>query len=278
MALIKNIFEVKLSQTTAFKQLISNIGKIIRCCSIVLTNTEGISINELSNCKGVLVMIDLPINNFEKYVCNQSKVSIGINMETLQGALYLLGDQPIIIYMRHGEDRLLIKGSDKFSNEIELTVKLIDIPQSDLNLKIPLPTFQAEITIPRERFKAICSSMDCNKTYDKFKSMSSSLVGTKVGGSVKVKIVNNNISFATDYNKDISLALSHTESNGEPVKSGSNMVLGGLFNLKHLVIFGDCDKVCDKVKISMVNEFPLVLSMDISTLGKLTILMTHLGE
>lgn len=289
---VKNnkILEVKTSQTGPFKQAIERISNIISECSIVFIrpdddikkneddeyyeemngkprnksgkskkkNPGGIRIVKLTEEKNILVKLSLDAVNFDIFNCYESKIIIGVDMNSFNTHLKSVNEsEPITLYMNRDDKSVLyirnIKDEENSSEETDISFNLIETDDEDL--PIPKTEFQNIITMASEKFNKICKDLSNHSDF------------------VDIKSLNNEISFTgqSEYGK---IRKTYRDTSMQLKKSKITVLVQGIYELKNLLVFSKCNKLCDNIEIYLKDDFPLVLVISVSTLGKMYIFLT----
>ncbi|QGR53850.1 PcnA [Moumouvirus maliensis] len=227
-------------------------------------NPGGIRILRLTEDKSILIKIVLNACNFEYFRCDEPKITIGVDMHILHGLLKMINDDdPIILYMKRDcRSTLYIKSSNENngndnSEETEIELSLMEIP----NPEMPVPTtqFQNKITMKSDKFHNICKYLNNNSTFVEIKSINNEIifVGKNEGGKVTMSCRD------TEYNfKD----------------KDPNQVVQGMYELRNLLGFSKCNKLCNTIELYLKNDFPLVLVISVATLGKMYVFLSPIDN
>ena len=303
------VLELKTTQTGALKQVIERLSNFISDCCIVfippntstvnnidddyyeemdyldddakasfendikMTNekdknstqkgtTGGIRIIRLTEDKSILVKVILDAANFEYFRCDEPKIIIGVDMHNFNNLLKpIKDDDPITLYMnKDNRSFLFIKSSresDSSSDEIEIKLNLLELP----NPEIPLPPteFQNKITIASDKFHTTCKQLNNNSTH------------------VELTAVNNQISLKGQ-NEGGSITITFKDINCNKKKNHTNQIVQGVYELKNLMGFSKCTKLCNTIDVYLKNNFPLVLVIAVATLGKMYVFLTPMED
>ena len=289
------ILEIKTIQTRAFKQAIKLISKVISDCCIVFIppedstnqddddyeqvqdlesnkpnskassgkptrkkNPGGIRILRLNEEKTILIKMNLDAHNFEYYKCDSPKITIGVDMHNFHSSLKKTNDDdPIILYMnRDNRSALYVRNSNENnenSEETDIEIRLIDMAYPDFPLS---PTeFQNEIAMASYKFRTICKYLNNDST------------------TVEITSINNEILFRGK-NDEGKVTMSYKD-NSHPSrrKNKAEQIVQGEYELKNLMVFSKCNKMCDIIEIYLKNEFPLVLVISVATIGKMYVFL-----
>jgi len=223
----------------------------------------GIRILRLTEDKSILIKLNLDSDKFDSFKCTEPKITIGVDINNLHAMLKSMNDDdPIMFYMNSDNRstlyvRSLTKNNDN-SEETDLEIYLMDISNPELP---PFQTeFQNKITIASDKFHNICKQFNNNTTYVEITSLNEeiSFRGQNDGGKI------------TKTYKDVN-------KTGKAQKDPSTIVQG-VYELKNLLSFSKCNKLCNTVDIYLRNDFPLVLVISVATLGKMYVFLTPIGH
>lgn len=229
-------------------------------------NTGGIRIFKVSESEDVIVKITLDASNFETFRCDEPKIIIGVDMHTLNNNLKMISDNdPILLYIMEGNmSTLYIKADNENASNSESTVigvELIELQYVDY--PIPKTEFQNMITIASDKFYDICKKLSVSAAKD-----------------VEITSVNNQIDFkcksesstVTKTYKDIHTPVKTKKSND------IDQIFQGKYELKHIMTFSKCNKLCQTVNLYLKNEFPLVIGISIANLGKMYVFIMPVNK
>jgi len=222
-------------------------------------NKGGIRILRLTEDKSILIKLSLDADSFAFFKCDEPKITIGVDMQNLHALLKMVNDNyPIILYMnKDNQSALYIRSlneDNKSSEETDIEVYLMDIGNPEM--PIPRTEFQNKITMASDKFHNICKHMNNNSTY------------------VEIASVDNEISFR-GRNEGGKVTMFYRDSNF-PMKKNmkTKKVVQGVYELKNLMSFSKCNKLCETVEIYLRNDFPLVLVISVANLGKMYIFLS----
>ena len=300
------ILEVKTSQTGAIKQVFERISNIISDCCIVFIppddaeydseddnyyeeidetnpkalskmnknknkkmedsdndnekkkrNMGGIRILRLTEDKSILIKLNLNADKFDSFKCLEPKLSIGVDMHNLHGLLKMISDDdPIVFYMnRDNRSTLFIQSlneNNEGCEETKIEMFLMEIENTEM--PIPKTKFQNKITMASDKFHAICKHLNNNSVH------------------VEIQSINDEISFRGQ-NDGGKATKSYKDVNYTGVKK-PDQVVQGVYELRNLMSFSKCNKLCNTIEIYLKNEFPLVLVISVANLGKMYVFLT----
>lgn len=222
-------------------------------------NTGGIRILRLTENKSILIKLSLKASGFDYFRCDEPKITIGVDMNNLHGLLKMVNDDDtIILYINRDVRSVLhirsINENNESSQETEIELYLMEI--SNPELPIPQASFQNKITMDSDNFHTICKHLNNNSSF------------------VEITSINNEILFRGQ-NEGGKVTMSYRDTNfSNKKKDKSEQVVQGVFELKNLMGFSKCNKLCPRIEIYLKNDFPLVLVIGIGTLGKMYVFLT----
>lgn len=294
----EKILEIKTTQTGAFKQVIERISNVISDCSLVFIPpddideenndneyyeeideeptkkskkksklkkkiskkvTGGIRILRLTEDKSILIKLNLDASNFEYFRCDEPKITIGIDMHHFHALLKMINDDyPMILYMNRDDRSILyirsFNETDENSEETDIEISLMEI--TNLEMPIPQTTFQNKITMASDKFHTICKHLNNNSTF------------------VEITSINNEILFRGQ-NEGGKVTMSYKDANfNNKKKNKAEQVVQGMYELRNLMVFSKCNKLCNTIDIYLKNDFPLVLVISVATLGKMYVFLS----
>jgi hypothetical protein len=252
---MEKIFKIKIENTEAFKQLILMLTKYVPNCSIDIDSSNGIEINQFSKDKSVFFEINLPINNFAYFRCNQNKITLNIEMRSLNAILQNIHNcDSIILYMNHHNSNMLFIKYDH-------NIMLMKLNEETTNFKILVPMelilySKFRITFDIENFHHFLEQFCIGYTL------------------VRICLFNeNNITFVLDGNDYKIIPLDQNCSNiiTDISFNGSiiNSQYDNLFKLEYFLDFSKCNLMSSQIYMYL-NDFMLILQIH-SILGQIHI-------
>ena len=221
-------------------------------------NTGGIRILRLTEDKSILIKLNLDASNFEYFRCDEPKITIGVDMHNLHGFLKTVNDDdPIILYMnRDNRSSLYIRSlneNTQSSEENDVEIFLMDIANPEM--PIPKTEFQNKITMGADKFHNICKHLNNNSTF------------------VEITSINDEILFRGQ-NEGGKVTMSYRDTNYTNKEEKPDQVVQGVYELRNLMGFSKCNKLCNTIEIYLKNDFPLVLVISVATLGKMYVFLS----
>ena len=144
---------------------------------------------------------------------------------------------------------IIIENSEK-NSLTQFKLNLMDLHEE--NIQIPPPSFESVITMPSIDFQKICRDMHNLSEEIEIKSIGNQLVFSCKG------------QFAT---QETSIGSS---SNGlNFIKNNVDIIVQGVYALKHLVLFSKCTNLCNSIELYLKNDFPLIIKYSVASLGEI---------
>lgn len=285
----KYIFYLKTRHTPAFKQTIELINKYVSESKITFTNPEehdendndndyydefcadtkqtkaekkqsgGITMMKVTKDQTVYLKLRLYAENFDSYICPKDSYSIGVDMQSFHLALKMVNDDcGLEIYMTRDNTGTMFvnnieqKHDRRHRQDTSSAMNLLEIPEDEKTIK--KVEFQNQIKIETGVFANICK---------RFGGISNKITITCSGGMVE---------FSAKSESSVS-KIRHEDMTYDNKRKG-NDIIQGTYDLKNLTGFSKCNKLCDVLYIYFLDQFPLVLVIPITPLGKLYVFIS----
>jgi len=225
----------------------------------------GIRMVRLTEDKNILIKLSLDSEKFDSFKCDEPKITIGVDINQLHTMLKIMNDDdPITFYINsNNRDILYISGLTKNndnSEETDIEIFLITVQNPDMILQAT--EFQNRIKIASEKFHNICKNF--NNICKNFNDKTTYVDIRSLGDEISFRGQNEGGRITKTY-KDV-----HSSKN----KNGQQVIVQGTYELKNLLSFSKCNKLCDTIDIYLKNDFPLVLAISIASLGKMYVFLT----
>jgi proliferating cell nuclear antigen len=151
-----------------------------------------------------------------------------------------------------------IENGDK---NTKTTYKLNLLDLDNQKITIDSADFNTTITLPSIDFQKLCRDMNNIAEFVELKNVDDQLILSCTGEfcSQETIIVNND-------NGNIIT----TKNCGEIVQ--------GVFNLKYLVLFTKCTNLCNTVELFLKNDYPLMISYTVASLGEIKLALAPTGN
>ena len=271
-----NIIELRTAQTGNVKILVDTLKTLLEDLLITFkpptkyidedTGEEivlngGIYIKEVNKKRELL--ISCVLNNFEEYKYNHSddKYIIGIKLENLLTCLKCMSNYDVMTWLieEHDSNNLTIILESIEKNEKKIfKINLMDINEDPYDIEDE--EFPFEIIMPTvdfQKYTKNMSSIGDNK-------MEIKCTETKLFLSVSGEI--GKAEFDIGETLDGLRIVVDNENKNEIVQ--------GMFELKYLLYFTKCTSLCNDVHIFLKNDFPLIVSYDVGTLGVIKLILS----
>lgn len=298
LELSSKIFEFRTTQTSALKQTFERISVVAsECCLVILPADDeseehaedfendadndipdngkkptkknkqparpeqdrnkkrgGLRIIKVTEDKNILIKLVLYASKFDFFYCSEPKVIVGIDMHFLRDTLKCLPDTDQIIFRMYKNNRNTLhissintKGKNSHSEETVAELVLLTLQFKEIN--IPSNKFPNDIRISTEKFHDFCKHLNASS------------------GLVEIRSYANQISF-TSQNEGAKITKSYTDLSAKR-KSREDETIQGVYELKYLFDFSKCSKMCPIITLFLKNEYPLVLRIQVASLGYL---------
>lgn len=246
------IMELKTVQTNTIKTLIEALKEILTDANIEL-DENGLKIVAMDPSQTVLVHLKLNADKFEYFHCPK-RLIIGVSMLNLFKLIKTMThNDTLTLFIEESDiNRLGIRINNDDKN-LATTYKLNLMDLNEENYNIPPAEFESIITIPSSEFQKICRDMSNLTEVIEIKNIGQQLIFSCEGDFADQQTV-------IGVTKD---GMSFIKEN-----EASN-IIQGYYNLKHLILFTKCTNLCNNIEIYMKNNFPIVISYETGSLGRL---------
>lgn len=287
---MNNILEIGTNQTGILKQVFKTASQIFSDCCLefteksridsgIITHTQnndnmqnndhlnvnfetpkiktaGLTICRLSEDKSILFYLKLNALNFDSYICKES-ITCGIDIYNLSRSLQCIDDNnPLIFYIQNDKRHtLFIKSIREDGEEIIIEHKLLELS----NIQIPLSKtrFNNKITIPFKKFCDVCRQMQQCSGYVEISSHNAQLL-----------FVSRNEGYCTSRTLEDN---THSREKMTDVKTSATYDIRNLLSIKYFNKDVNID-------VYLKNDFPLVLTLPVSNLGKMYIFLSPIEK
>lgn len=254
----QNIVMFKTCEVVAFKQMVQLLAKRVDTLYSTTFSPAGIHIFKLNSDKDVLINIKLDPAGFVEFKCFETR-TVGINMlELLNDILNNIDDDKTL--------EIIVQQNYKMKvisfNEHERQEFTCDVSEAvDPRLPIPDKCFDYEISMPPASLNNICKK---------------ALI---VSSFMKIKIKDKCASFTSDN-------LFADDKDGNKYKNvfafendkSNQKVFCETYTCRNILSFSRCGKLCSEIKLSFLEDYPLVMEIPIATLGTMRIFITQIEK
>lgn len=230
-----------------------------------IQNTGGLTLATITQDQSVYIKLRMYANNFDKFKCQKSEYSIGVDMQVFQTLLKMIADDSEIeIYMKennpsvmfiqsttHGQSR-----NDQHKTYLNQNMNLLEIKDDTKNPK--RVEFQNMISIETGKFNSICKKLNTAANKVSICCTGGMVTFTAKSESGKAEFIYSDTSYKG--------------------KCDDMKMIQGSYDIKNLLGFSKCNKLCEIVQMYFLHEFPLVLVINVTGLGKLYIFVSPLVQ
>jgi proliferating cell nuclear antigen len=246
------VLEVQTVQAAAFRILIEALKEILTDANFEFDAT-GMKIVAMDSSHTVLVHLRLNSENFETYICNKSKLILGINLINFYKLMKIMGNNDTLSLKVDEDDmsslNIIIENSEK-NTVTRFKLNLMDLHEE--NIEVPPPSFESVITMPALDFQKICRDMHTLADEIELKSVGEQLIfgckGQFAEQETSIGSSSNGLSF---------------------IQNTKDKIVQGVYALKHLVLFSKCSNLCNSVELYLKNDFPLIIKYTVASLGEI---------
>ena len=247
----KYILNIKTVQSGAFRILIEALKEILTDVNLIF-DENGMKIMAMDSAHTVLVYLKLNADKFEYFYCKDKHV-VGVSMINLFKLIKTMtNNDTLTLYIDEEDSNKLgirIENSDK-NSITNYKLNLMDLNE-DL-FEIPATVFNFVITMPSVDFQKICRDMNSLADVIEIQSVGQQLRFSCKGDFVEQETI------IGEADNGMVFVNNSTES---------NEIVQGLFMLKNLVMFTKCTNLSNTVDIYLKNNYPLVISYNVGSLG-----------
>jgi len=248
-----NILEIKTVQATTFKQVIDALKEILMDVNLEFDET-GMKIVALDNTHVVLVHLKLDAAKFETFYC-EKKIYVGINMLKLHLLIKTICNNDVLtLYIDKNDSNRLGITIENQEKNMRTNYKLSMLDINVLNISIPPADFQTVITMPSVDFQKIIRDMHNLADYIEIRN-----VGNQITFSCKGDFCSQETVVGSDSNHGVTITKNSSTNEHE--------IIQGVYSLKYLSTFTKCTNMSANVEIFFKNQYPIILSYLVSSIG-----------
>jgi len=231
----------------------------------------GMRITAIDMTKTVLINLKLDANQFSTFKCKKQKITLGVNLGYLHKLIKSLDKEDnLTLYQDHDNKNLLkIKVDNQEGHKkTEFDLKLMELKKDKMN--IPNVEFEAVVTMNSTEFHKLCREMNQIADYVEIRCLKN-----KIEFICKGEIANRKTVYWTDTseNGNSKVHIEHPD-----VPNSKPFIVQGIYELKHLVMFGKCGTLCTDIEIYLKSDYPLVIKYQVATLGRLYLCLSPVKE
>lgn len=223
----------------------------------------GIKITVLDNTKTLFIYVKLDAKEFSEFYCKPPTYDIGINLGLFHKLISALDRDDILRLSINEDDRqnliLDVKNTEK-NYDSQYKLKLMDVNKNDYS--VPSIEFHAQIKFDTFTFHKLCREK------------------SKIAEHLEIKCTRNTLTFSWKGDSSLGSTNFHNNDNGISIlfRKDAPEIIQGIFELKYLVLFTKYSTLCPEVIINMKNNFPLIITYKIATLGVMNLCLTPIIE
>ena len=239
-------------QATEIRTLVEALKDILIHTNIEI-NENGLSIMEIGRERISLVSLKLKAESFQNFHCEKSMV-LGVNLINLNSLLRTVQSNDILTLFILANDRnkLGILLQDASKNKV--TRYMLDLIELEHRRhRVPDIRPESVLTMLSSDFQQTCRSLSV------------------FTDEVEIFCAGNQIEFKGkgDYVEQIT-QFGETEDGVEfKEQANPSRPVQGMYNLKKLLSFAKCSNLSSMIKISMMNDMPMIIEYDITDLGNI---------
>lgn len=246
-----NLLEIQTVQSNVIKILCDVLKETLNDVNIMFDET-GMKIMAMDGSHVALVHLKLLAKNFEKYICTEKRIHVGLNMNNLYKLIKTVTNMDTITFFITQENRhefgIKIENTDKNSSTV-FYLKMLDIDEEEIN--IPDIELDSVITMPSNDFQRMCRDMQ---------NISDQIILTSSEYMLKLECHGDFASQETligEANHGLSFSKCEKDS------------ISGKFSLKYINLFTKSTNLSNTLEIYLKKDFPLMLKYNVANLGSL---------
>lgn len=217
-------------------------------------SSGGIKIVAINYTRTLLILVKLDAKEFATFKVSKPIYDVGVNLVQLHKLIKSLDKDDILTISIDEEDTqmLILDVENEVKNSrTRNRLKMLDINKKSYN--IPATKFDVTITMDAVDFHKICKEMN------------------QIAEYVEILCKENSITFTCKGDcSEKSTTLDATESNGIKIKFANpkkKMIVQGIYELKHFVMFSKFAALCPNIQIYMKNNYPIFTKYTVAKLG-----------
>jgi proliferating cell nuclear antigen len=211
-------------------------------------DVDGVRVACMDNTQVALVHLKLEGARFDQYHCPEP-VSVCVNMGHLHKTIKAVNAKnTVTLFVDNLDPASLGIRVENEERRSLTTTKLAMLHTKTAVHDIPAKEFDSAITLPTTDFQKIIRDM------------------SNIAKTVEITSTSNSLSFRCkgDFcTQETVLKGFEDAPNGE----SDDHIVQGIFNLTFLTLFCKCTNLCDTLKLIVMNDFPIILQYDVSSLG-----------
>lgn len=250
---VSHIICIKTVQCSAIRNLFETLKDVLQDCNLVF-DAHGVKCLQMDNNNNVIVSVKLNGSSFEEYLCKQRFVA-GINVGNMFRLIKSIGQSDtLVMCVEERNPNVLIMKIENFDKNMKSTFELNLLDIDEAHLEIPTTTFDVVLTMPSLDLQRVCRDLSVLSETIEITSKDKKLILRAEGDFAKQQVELGE--------KDNGLFFANSNINArEEIKAR--------YSLKYLNLFSKANVLCSTVDIYLKNDFPMILSYTIASLGKI---------
>lgn len=249
-----DIICIKTVQCSAIRNLFETLKDVLQDCNLVF-DTNGIKCLQMDNNNNVIVSVKLNSTSFEEYFC-KSRFVAGINVGNLFRLLKSIGQSDTLIWkVEEKNPNVMVMHIENFDKAMKSTFELNLLDIDETNLEIPATTFDIVLTMPSLDLQRVCRDLSVLSETIEIISRDKKLILRADGDFARQHVELGE--------KDNGLFFANTN------QSTQHNEIRSRYSLKYLNLFSKANVLCSTVDIYLKNDFPMILSYTVASLGKI---------
>ena len=248
----KNIVCFKTVQCSAVRNLFETLKDVLQDCNLVFDST-GVKCLQMDNNNNVIVSVKLNATSFEEYHCKQRFVA-GINVGNMFRIIKSIGQSDtLVLRVEEKNANVMIMQIENFDKNMRSRFELNLLDIEEVHLEIPVTTFDVVLTMPSLDLQRVCRDLCILSETIEMISRDKKLILRAEGDFAKQEVELGE--------KDNGLFFANTSENArEEIRAN--------YSLKYLNLFSKANVLCSTVDIYLKNDFPMILSYTVASLGR----------
>lgn len=258
----QNIIEIRTSQCAPLKTVIETLYGLIPNANFCFTK-EKIVLRSMNIHNTLFINMELEADNFEKYICQVDKFSIGVKLSNFYKIINSIGSNNVltIFINKNDPNNLGINAvvDDKNTNHT-WSMNLLDT-KSIVTQTPDINKYPVAISVSSNYFQKICR--DAGRYTTEFE------ISRDFHNRIILTFRSDNMSQETTIGtgKDNLIFLKNEQK---------EEIIQGKYHLKDLNTFSKCTSISDRAFIYMSNEYPLMIQYSVGNLGKIQLFMSQI--
>lgn len=243
-------------QFESFKTVMMCFANIIDSVQFQIIFTEEcrkIYIKQISKNNDTIIEFSSHSKNFQELYCSKEKIIICLGMTNLLKNIKCIknSDKININMMKKDDSKIYIIGKYHDGKKIKCTVNVLE--------KLP----DLVDIVEKKNFYNI--NMDINDFDDICKRI------INISDILNISIKKNKLFFTgNDDESTVDIVL--------PLEKKSEYEMRGSYNMKMIILFFKCKKICSYIKLSLSNDYPLVITYKLNNFGYMKIYFTIISS